>query len=287
MAAEPRIAISQLGFPDTTFDEDIAIATEVGAGISPDEHKLVLGDEVAQSERLAAAGVGVALGTPANLTILQVLEPGMPPGPPDPDERIATMVEAMRRLAPFEPVSFLFITGPSAGLSDNEARSIVIEGIRTLAGEAKALGMNIAIETMREAFRPLWTIVTSLGETLDLLEDVGDDDVGIIFDTWHMWDSKDVLSMIPVATDRIHGVQIADYRDPTRSAMDRVVAGDGIGQIDRLVAALRGAGYDGWYEMEIFSDDGRFGNDYPDSLWKLDPLDYATRQIEGFMRCWA
>ena len=287
MAAGPRIALSQLGFPDTTFDEDIAIATKVGAGISPDEHKLVPGGEVAQSERLATAGVGVALGTPANLTILQVLEPGMPPGPTDPDERIATMVEAMRRLAPLRPVSFLFITGPAAGLTDNEARSIVIEGIRTLAGEAKALGMSIAIETMREPFRPRWTIVTSLGETLDLLEEVGDDDVGIIFDTWHMWDSKDVLSMIPVAADRIHGVQIADYRDPTRSAMDRVVAGDGIGRIDRLVAALREAGYDGWYEMEIFSDDGRFGHDYPDSLWKLDPLDYATRQIEGFMRCWA
>jgi sugar phosphate isomerase/epimerase len=140
---------------------------------------------------------------------------------------------------------------------------------------------------MREANRPRWTLVSSLAETLDLLDEVGDDSVGIIFDTWHMWDSEDVFRMIGVAIDRIHGVQIADYRDPTRSSMDRVVAGKGIARIDKLVDSFRSAGYEGWYDLEIFSDDGRFANDFPDSLWKLDPLEYARVQVDGFMSCWS
>jgi len=285
---QPLIAISQLGFPDTSFDEDVEIAKAVGiAGISPDESKVVDGGQAEQVEKLRAAGLESAVGTPVTLTILPVLEPGMPPGSPDPDERVESIVTAMRRLKPFDPVSILFITGPTGDLSDQEARARVVAGMRTLAAEARALGLRIGIEPMREANRPRWTIVCSLAETLDLLDEVGDDEVGIIFDTWHMWDSEDVYGMIGVAADRIHGVQIADYRDPTRSSMDRVAAGQGIAGIDRLVQEFRSAGFDGWYDLEIFSDDGRFGNEFPDSLWKLDPLEYARVQVAGFMGCWS
>jgi len=288
MAEQPLIAISQLAFPDTSFDQDVEIATQVGiAGISPDENKVDDGGQDAQVEKMRAAGLASAVGTPATLTILPVLEPGMPPGSPDVDERIESIATAIRRLAPFDPVSVLFITGPTGDLTEREARARVVSGIRTLAEEARKRGLRIGIEPMREANRPRWTLVCSLAETLDLLEEVGDDDVGIIFDTWHMWDSDDVHNMIGVAIDRIHGVQIADYRDPTRSSLDRVAAGQGIAGIDRLVDEFRSAGYDGWYDLEIFSDDGRFVNEFPDSLWKLDPLEYARVQVEGFMSCWS
>jgi sugar phosphate isomerase/epimerase len=287
MTEKPMVAISQLGFPDTSFGEDIAIATRVGiAGISPDENKIAEGTESELADKMITAGVATALGTPSTLTILPVLEPGMPPGSPDPDERVASIVAALGKLAPFDPVGILFITGPIGDLDEREARARIVDGTRTLASEAKKLGLRMSIEPMREANRPRWTIICSLAETLDLLDEVGDDDIGIVFDTWHLWDSENVHEMIPTAADRIHGVQIADYRDPTRSSMDRVVAGDGIAGIDLLVAELRNAGYQGWYELEIFSDDGRFGNEFPDSLWKLDPVDYAQRQLDGFMRCW-
>ena len=287
MTTEPRVAISQLGFPDTSFEEDIAIAQEAGiAGISPDENKLVDGAEVSLSKQMTEAGIETALGTPATLTVLPVLDPNMPPGASDPDERVGSIVGALEKLAPFRPVSVLVITGPVGELADREARARVIDGMRALTAEAKRLGLRLGIEPMREANRPTWSIVCSLAETLDLLDEIGEDDMGIVFDTWHMWDSPDVYDMIPKAADRIHGVQIADYRDPNRSSMDRVVAGDGIAKIDRLVASLNEAGYDGWYELEIFSDDGRFGNDFEDSLWKLEPLEYAKRQLDGLMRCW-
>ena len=287
MMTEPRVAMSQLGFPDTSFEEDIAIAQEAGiAGISPDENKLIDGAEVSLSKKMMDVGIETALGTPATLTVLPVLDPNMPPGAPDPDERVASIVGAMERLAPFRPVSVLVITGPVGELADREARARVIDGMRALAAEARRLGLRLGIEPMREANRPTWSFVCSLAETLDLLDEIGEDDMGIVFDTWHMWDSADVYDMIPKAVDRIHGVQIADYRDPNRSSMDRVIAGDGIAKIDRLVASLTEAGYDGWYELEIFSDDGRFGNDFADSLWKLEPLEYAKRQLEGFRRCW-
>ena len=53
-----------------------------------------------------------------------------------------------------------------------------------------------------------------------------------------------------------------------------------------LLGTLEAAGFDGWYDLEIFSDDGTFGADYPDSLWKLDPLEMLRRAKGGFLRAW-
>src|SRR5690606_8735604 len=141
------------------------------------------------------------------------------------------------------------------------AWSIVVEALQALGPIARAAGSRLAIEVMR-ADAVDWTIISSLRDGLRLLDDGGLDDVGLVFATWHMWDSPDVYEMIPVAAERIHGVQIADYRQPTRGPRDRVVAGDGVGDVPALLRALRDAGYDGWYDMEVFSDDGRYGHAY-------------------------
>ncbi len=39
----------------------------------------------------------------------------------------------------------------------------------------------------------------------------------------------------------------------------------------RILRALDEAGWDGLYDIEIFSDDGTFGTAYDDSLWRLAP----------------
>jgi sugar phosphate isomerase/epimerase len=70
--------------------------------------------------------------------------------------------------------------------------------------------------------------------------------------------------------------------------MDRVEAGAGIADIPRLLRELRSAGFDGWYDLEIFSDDGSFTDQsFEDSLWKQDPLDVVQRAKEGFEQAWA
>jgi sugar phosphate isomerase/epimerase len=55
--------------------------------------------------------------------------------------------------------------------------------------------------------------------------------------------------------------------------------------IHRL-AALDRAGWNGYYDLEIFSDNGAFGSAYPDSLWDLEPAELVRRARESFARCW-
>jgi sugar phosphate isomerase/epimerase len=68
--------------------------------------------------------------------------------------------------------------------------------------------------------------------------------------------------------------------------MDRVLPGDGIIDLPPLLAALDEGGFTGWYDLEIFSDDGRYGTDLPDSLWKRPPVELLTAGRDAFFREW-
>lgn len=277
------VSLCQLSLPDTTFEQDVEVARAVGAGgLGVFEDKLP-DDESDATRALADAALHATVCSPSVVTILPQVEFSRFGGPSDVDERVREMAKGIRRLGTIGADTVLAVTGPAGKLGEAEARQQVIDALRSLASEASSVGTRLAIEPMRPGARGNWTLVSSLEETLGLLDDVRAD-VGIVFDTWHLWDSPDLWGMLPKAIDRIYGVQVADYRTP--SARDRVVAGDGIGHIDQLLGGLDALGYDGWYDMEVFSDDGRFGEEVPDSLWKLEPEEFARRQVDGFNRCW-
>ena len=75
---------------------------------------------------------------------------------------------------------------------------------------------------------------------------------------------------------------MSDWREPTRGWCDRVLPGEGIADVERLVGVLTDAGYDGFYDLEVFSDDGTFGNRYPDSLMRVPVQELACRGREAF-----
>ena len=81
-------------------------------------------------------------------------------------------------------------------------------------------------------------------------------------------------------------MHVDDWRDPTRSWCDRVLPGDGIADTAGLLGVLRDGGYDGWLELEIFSDDGLMETEFPDSLWKLDPTELIRRGRDATLAAW-
>ena len=54
-----------------------------------------------------------------------------------------------------------------------------------------------------------------------------------------------------------------------------------------LVASLLEAGYDGYWELEVFSDDGTYGNDFPDSYWKLPHAEFLALSKAAFDETYA
>jgi sugar phosphate isomerase/epimerase len=281
----PKFAVSEYSLPDTSFETDIRLTKAIDAtGLSILETKL--GDRGDQEpvDALSAAGLAAVVCSPATVSPLPA--GGALLGPEDPAERIANLCQSVRRFAPYNPDSILVITGSGRGRPKSEARQIAIEGIRAAADVAEEYGLVLSLEAIRSDLGLDISLISSLSETLQLIDEIGRPNVYVAYDIYHFWDTKDLLPLTREHADMVRGVHVADWRRITRSWCDRALPGEGIIDLPAIFEALHDGGYDGWYHLEVPSDDGRYGNDFPDSLWKLDPEELLRLGKAGFDAAW-
>jgi sugar phosphate isomerase/epimerase len=246
-------------------------------GIGVWEIKLPEGGDAEALEQLEASGLGSAAAVPAVPSILPL---PLMKGPEEARERIEAICASLHRLAPFKPSSVVCLTGPG------DDRDTVVEGLRTIAAEAAVLGLRVGLEPTNRSGGEDWTMISSLAEAVDVLADVDRPALGIQFDSWHVWNTPELAGDIERYVDLFVGVHIADWGASTRGWCDRVLPGDGVADLPYVLGALDSAGWDGYYDLEIFSDNGTFGNAWPDSLWDVPPEDLARRGKEAFERIW-
>jgi sugar phosphate isomerase/epimerase len=252
-----KVSISEITTPGLSFADDLDAYRAAGAdGIGIWEHKLA-GDSL---DRFRASGLEAATAVPAVPSILPL---PLMEGPEEPVERVAAICAAVERLAPYEPACVLFLTGPG------EDRAAILDGIRAIADAGERAGVRVALEPIQREYAHLWAIVSTLGEAAALLDEAGCPEVGLMFDAWHLWNAPP--DEIARHRDRIAGLHVADWREPTRHTNDRVLPGDGVIDFAPILDALA---WDGLYDLEIFSDD----------LWQLDPRELAQRGVEAVRR---
>jgi len=275
----PPFSISQITTLGATFEADLRAYVAAGVdGIGIWEIKLPEGGDEQAHEQLDASGLGRAAAVPAVPSILPL---PLMDGPTDPSERIEAICASVHRLARFEPSSVVCLTGPG----DN--RDTLVEGLRTIGDEAARAGVRIGLEPINRVGGEDWTSISSLQEAAELLDDADRPALGIQFDSWHVWNTPELVDEIERHAHRFVGVHIADWRDPTRGWADRVLPGDGVADLPALLRTLERAGWDGFYDLEIFSDNGTFGNAWPGSLWDVPEEELARRGKEAFERAWS
>ena len=267
---EPSFSISAVSTLHASLADDLAAYRSAGAdGIGIWELKLPEGGDEQALEQFEASGLESASAVPVIPSILPLPLLG---GPDDPAERVDALCASLHRLAPFRPSGIVCLTGTGMGRAPDEARELVVAGLRTIAAEADGLGLTIALEPYQREGGDEWTIASSIPEAVELIRDAGDPPaLGLQFDVWHLWNTPDLERDIEREVGRFAGVHVCDWREPTRGWADRVLPGDGVADVERILAALDRAGWAGLYDVEIFSDNGTFGAGYGDSLWDVPP----------------
>lgn len=280
------LSVSQITTLRSSFADDVRTYAAAGLdGIGVWELKLDGIDDAEAAELLAASGLRSASAIPATPSILPLPLLG---GSEDPAERIELYCRSLERLVPFRPAGVVCLTGSGQGRRPDAARATVVDGLRTIAAEAERLGLRVGIEPYSRAGRGPFSIVSGIPEAVELIHDAGDPPaLGLQFDVWHLWNSPTLEQDIAREIRRIVGVHVCDVRSPTRSWADRALPGDGIADVGRILRLLDDAGYDGLYDVEVFSDDGTFGTAHPDSLWAQPCEDVIERVRASFERTWA
>ena len=133
------------------------------------------------------------------------------------------------------------------------ARQMVLDGLGALLPHARAAGVPLAIEPLHPMYAADRCVINSLGQALDLCDQLGAG-VGVAVDVYHLWWDPHLQAQIGRAGDRILAFHVCDWLVPTTDLLlDRGMMGDGVIDIAKIREWVDGTGYDGLIEVEIFS----------------------------------
>jgi sugar phosphate isomerase/epimerase len=166
--------------------------------------------------------------------------------------------------------------GPYRGLAGKpwpEMRRATAKNLRALADIGKAHNVKFYLEAL--TFTPL----NRLDQQLELLEETARDNVGLVLDFYHLWDSGTRPEEIArVNKDLIFCVDFCDSLDPfgeggdVRQSGRDVWTGGGRIPLKEWVDAVRATGFDGIWRCELLSP----------KYWELDPWTTA-RDLKTFL----
>lgn len=144
--------------------------------------------------------------------------------------------------------------GPRGEKTVEEALQILETQLGALIPCLKERGLRLAIEPLHPLRQDL-SFLNLAVDVVELLERIDSEHVGYAFDLWHLWWQRGIEETAARSASRIFCVQPSDHKAVTLRTWDRAIPGDGIIPIARLVKAIEGGGYGGFYELEILSDD--------------------------------
>jgi sugar phosphate isomerase/epimerase len=170
--------------------------------------------------------------------------------------------------------SLVVVSGPINNHITKHATRLVVDSLKELADEAEDNDLTLSLLPMRKAFCGEWTFLNSLDEALAVLDRVNHPCVKLAFDAYHLWPEKNLLQRLPELVSRIGVVQISDASATSRSEYDRVLPGEGILPVEKVLTGLIDAGYRGYVDYQIWSD----------SLWQSVNQDWLRVCRENFAR---
>ncbi|MGN6537842.1 MAG: sugar phosphate isomerase/epimerase family protein [Mesorhizobium sp.] len=156
-----------------------------------------------------------------------------------------------------------------------ESLKRVGERVAAAAPYAAERGVRLALEPLHPVYGGDRSCLVTVRDALDLCDWIGNANVGIAVDVYHVWwDTMLGDQLKRAGKHRILGYHLCDWLAETRDVLlDRGMMGDGVADLKAIRSAVEGAGYDGLCEVEIFSA----GN-----WWKRDPGAVLDVCVERF-----
>lgn len=171
----------------------------------------------------------------------------------------AALEENRRRLDMAAELGAATLVVVPGGLATGEkdlpgARARVADALAELLPYARQTGVALGLEPLHPMYCGDRSCLNTFAQCLDLVETLGAG-TGIVADVYHCWwDPEFEAGLRKAGPQRILTFHLCDWLVPTRDVyQDRGMVGDGVIDIARYRAILDDIGYDGPFEIEIFS----------------------------------
>lgn len=195
----------------------------------------------------------------------------------DREEKIQDNLRAIDEAAELGTDTLVLVCGglPEKDRDMDFHRLTVEKGIERALPYAKERGVKLGIEPLHPMQAAERSVISTLGQALDICERIGDPNLGVIIDVYHVWWDPDLYRQIERAKGRIWGFHVNDWLVPTNDTMmERGMMGDGVIELRRMREAVEAAGYSGPIECEIFNK----------TYWEMDGNDVLKLMKERFIQ---
>jgi sugar phosphate isomerase/epimerase len=204
----------------------------------------------------------------AGLTVTGLCRGGMFPAA-DAAGRAAAIEDNRRAIAEAHAIGARCLVMVCGGLPPGSkdlpgARAMMRDGLHAIMDDARAAGVTIALEPLHPMTCADRSVLSTLGQALDLCDELGAGS-GVALDVYHVWWDPDLARQVARAGSRIAAFHVCDWKVPTTDTVfDRGLPGEGVIDIPAIRAMVERAGYAGGFaEVEILSR----------SWWARDPDD--------------
>lgn len=146
------------------------------------------------------------------------------------------------------------------------SRKFNMEALAEVLEYARQAGVMLGLEPLHPMYAADWSVVNTIRDANNWCDELGEG-IGIIVDVYHTWWDPELQTEIQRAgkQNRIVAAHVCDWLVPTKDILlDRGIMGDGVIDIPTIRRWLEEAGFQGRYEVEIFSTE----------FWQMDQEEY-------------
>ena len=171
-------------------------------------------------------------------------------------KRVADNRLAIEEAALLGAPVLVIVSGPANGQTLSDARAAVLDGLLEVLPDAEKAGVILGIEPLHPMYAAERSVVVTLKQANDLVEELSSPAAGVLVDAFHVWWDPDVMQQIERAQGRIVGFHVSDWPVPLPGIlMGRAMMGNGVIELRQLREAVDATGYDGPIEVEIFNEE--------------------------------
>jgi sugar phosphate isomerase/epimerase len=170
----------------------------------------------------------------------------------------------------------VLVCGAVPGQALEESRRQITEGIANVLPAARAAGIRLAIEPLHPMYAGDRSAINTMAQAHAICNALGSpENLGIAVDVYHVWWDDSLETQIQLAGERrrLFAFHVCDWKTPTTDLLnDRGLMGEGCIPIRRIKSWINAAGFEGFNEVEIFSN----------RYWAMDQGEHLARIAAAF-----